>query len=87
MSMKVYETDGTHNGLNVFCPTCDMTCPYCDKEGLCRISDPMEECADFGAYYISWEDYESGFDYDRDFDDDVDETGFNPYEGGYDYDC
>lgn len=28
------------------------------------------------------EDYE-----EEDFEDDVDETGFNPYEGCYDYDC
>lgn len=101
MSMKYFETDGTRNGLNVFCPTCDMTCPYCDKEGLCRISDPLEECSDFGEYYESWEEYEEQASNDcqgdcencdrwewcQDIDDDVDETGFNPYEGAYDYDC
>lgn len=85
MSIKIFETDGTRNGLNVFCPICDTTCPYCDKDGLCRISDPLEECTDFGAYYESWEEYEDSCDYD--IDDDVDETGFNPYEGAYDYDC
>ena len=85
MSKKDFETDGTRNGLNVFCPIADMTCPYCDKDGLCHISDPLEECSDFGAYYESWEEYENSCSYD--IEDDVDEMGFNPYEGDYDYDC
>ncbi len=85
MSMKYFETDGTRNGLNVYCPICDATCPYCDENGLCRITDPLEECSDFGAYYESWEEYEGSCDCD--IDDDVDEMGFNPYEGTYDYDC
>lgn len=85
MSMKYFETDGTRNGLNVYCPICDTTCPYCDEDGRCRITDPLEECSDFGAYYESWEEYEGSCAYD--IEDDVDEMGFNPYEGAYDYDC
>lgn len=101
MSKKDFETNGTRNGLNVFCPIADMTCPYCDKDGLCHISDPLEECSDFGAYYDSWDEYDEQTSDDcpgdcescdrrewcQDIDDDVDETGFNPYEGGYNYDC
>jgi hypothetical protein len=34
------------------------------------------------------EEYEDGFeDYNRDYEPDVDECGFDPYEGCYTYDC
>ena len=34
------------------------------------------------------EEYEDDFDdYDRDYEPDVDECGFDPYEGCYTYDC
>lgn len=95
---KVFETDGTRNGKLIHCPIGDVTCPYCDKDNICHIADPLEECDDFGAYYDSWDEYEGQncpgdcescdrWDWCQDIDDDVDETGFNPFEGGYDYDC
>ena len=38
---------------------------------------------DNGIVVYSVEDADDNYDYE----DDVDETGFNPYEGCYDYDC
>lgn len=36
----------------------------------------------------NYEEYEDDWDdYDRDYEPDVDETGFDPYEGCYTYDC
>lgn len=88
MSKKDFETDGTRNGQTIHCPVGDFTCPYCDEDNVCHIADPLEECDSFGSYYASWGAYESDDPWDIDsWDDDVDETGFNPYEGGYDYDC
>ena len=93
---NTWETDGTHNGYTVFCPTCAYgDCPYCDQEGICHIANPVEECDDFGAYYESWREYEISESYnerereDEDWkpDDSDLELGFNPYMGGYDYDC
>lgn len=89
-----WETDGTHKGYTVYCPACAYgDCPYCDQKGICHIEDPVEECDDFGAYYESWEEFEASASYnereDEDWEpDDSDlELGFNPYMGGYDYDC
>lgn len=87
MAKKDWETDGTREGHKVFCPVFAYgDCPYCCENGLCHINDPVEECTDFGDFYASWEEY---FDDDSDdeYEPDVDETGFNPYEGAYDYDC
>ena len=43
----------------VICPASDFTCPYCDANGHCMMSDnPMEvwrECDDFAAYAGDWE--------------------------------
>ena len=91
MAKKDWETDGARNGYTIFCPVDAYgDCPYCDHEGICHIADPVEECDDFGAYFESWEEYENvadGLRDDEDYEPDVDETGFNPYEGAYDYDC
>ena len=53
------------------CPVYDITCPYC-KDGYCIIEDPTE-CDDYCA----------------EVDDDYDfmELGYDPYLGGYTYDC
>lgn len=32
------------------CPTCDRSCPYCDKKGMCHLAEPMEDCEDYMAY-------------------------------------
>lgn len=91
MSRKDWETDGTHNGYTVYCPSGAYgDCPYCDQENICHINDPMEECSDFGEFYEDWDEYYDNYEgneIEGDIDDDVDETGFNPYAGAYDYDC
>lgn len=79
---------GTYANQPTYCPVnCHGAhdCPYSDKNGICHIDDPQAECDDWAAFFDSWEDW---LDLDNDdVPDDVDECGFNPYEGGYDYDC
>lgn len=92
MSKKDWETDGTRNGTPVFCTVNAYgDCPYCDKVGMCHIADPIEECDDFAAFFDSWDDWEHCGDEDEEDrwlpDDEETECGFNPYMGGYDYDC
>ena len=59
MAREDWETDGTRKGYTVYCPSFAVgDCPYCDKNGICHIHDPLEECSDFGEYYESWEQYE-----------------------------
>ena len=56
---KEYQTDGLHNGQPIYCPVNAYgDCPYCDEKGICHISDPIEECTDFTAFFDSWEDWE-----------------------------
>ena len=76
MAKKDWETDGTRDGKPIYCPSDDFECPYYG-EGLCHIAEPEEECDDF--YF---DDEGEVDDYDADI-----EMGFNPYIGGYDYDC
>lgn len=33
------------------CPIYDTSCPYCDSNGYCHITNPMRECDDYFAYY------------------------------------
>ena len=59
MAKSDWETDGTRNGYTVWCPVCAYgDCPYCDQCGICHVSDALEHCDDFDAYYESWDDYE-----------------------------
>ena len=63
-----------------YCPTCAMDCPYFDPEtSECKMPE-MENCSPEGEC----DEYDY---YNEDYEDDVDETGFNPYMGCYDYDC
>lgn len=97
MSKKDWETDGTRNGDKVFCPVNAYgACPYCDQCGQCHIADPVEECDDFASFFPTWEDWVNADDVDPDAPEDfaadeiewaMDEYGYNPYIGGYDYDC
>ena len=32
-----------------YCPTYDLSCPYCTKLGKCRLENPVEECDDYYA--------------------------------------
>lgn len=31
----------------VFCPTCDISCPYFFQEGSCTLENPWDECDDY----------------------------------------
>ena len=63
-----------------YCPTCAIECPYYDpKTSECKML-AMEGCSPEGEC----DEYDY---YNEDYEDDVDETGFNPYMGCYDYDC
>lgn len=85
--------NGTFNGDYTYCPVNAYgDCPYCDQCNVCHIADPMEECDDWGCFWDSWEDWLNADDVDPDAptdfaDDAMDEVGFNPYLGEYDYDC
>lgn len=59
MSREDFESNGTHCGYPVYCPNEDITCPYIDEEGLCHISDSIEECDDFRTHWINWKHWES----------------------------
>ena len=67
MSKKDWETDGTRNGQPIYCPTnAYADCPYCDKHGICHISNPVEECDDFMSFFESWEDWDAADEFDDD---------------------
>ena len=84
---EAFETDGMRNGQPIYCPVNAYgDCPYCDQCNVCHIADPMKDCTDFGMFWESWEEYDS-YDEDWETNDSDLELGFNPYEGGYDYDC
>lgn len=56
-------------------------CP-CDHDGVCPYDAQYNRDCEYWCGEEEPEDYP-----DEDFYDDVDETGFNPYVGCYDYDC
>lgn len=62
MSMNpkvIKESNGERNGIPIYCPANAYgDCPYCGKDGICYISDPMEECSDFIDIYGSWEEWD-----------------------------
>lgn len=85
MSKKDWETDGKRNGEPIFCPVNAYDdCPYCDEFNRCHIADPIKDCDEFAYFYDSWEDWEAS---NADPEDNVDETGFDPYLGCYTEDC
>lgn len=97
MSKKDWETDGYRNGEPVYCPVNAYDdCPYCDRQGLCHIADPVADCDDFACHFETWDEWDNANNVDlnapEDFSNDeiewaMDEMGYNPYFGGYDYDC
>lgn len=30
------------------CPVCDLSCPYCTKNGYCKLENPIEDCDEWG---------------------------------------
>lgn len=89
MDKKYWETDGTRNGDPVYCPVNAYgDCPYCDQCNMCHIANPIEDCDDFGMFYLDWDEWVRTSDVFEIDEPSYDiEMGFNPYEGGYDYDC
>lgn len=93
MAKKDWETDGTRNGANIYCTVNAYgDCPYCDQMNICHIKDPIADCDDFALFFSDWEEWERADSYNPDddlFTDDYvgEEIGFNPFIGGYDYDC
>ena len=49
---------GTYNGETTYCPVnaCG-DCPYCDRNCVCHIDDPMVDCDDWACFYEDWEDW------------------------------
>ena len=49
---------GTYNGEVTYCPVnaCG-DCPYCDRDCVCHIDDPMVDCDDWACFYEDWEDW------------------------------
>ena len=36
---------------HIHCPVNGYDCPYWNKNGLCSLADPMEDCDDFAAMW------------------------------------
>ena len=49
---------GTYNGVHTYCPVNGWDCPYCDKNNVCHIDDPVEDCDDWCAFFPTWQDWE-----------------------------
>lgn len=55
----IKESNGTHKGQTVFCPVNAFgDCPYCGKNNVCYICDPMADCDDFATIFESWDYWE-----------------------------
>lgn len=49
---------GTYNEEITYCTVNAYgDCPYCDKNGICHIDDPIEDCDDFAMFFESWKDW------------------------------
>ena len=65
-------------------PRMDGAEPILYKEGTHHMQNKCELAKDL----FTEEEYEDDFDdYDRDYEPDINECGFDPYEGCYTYDC
>lgn len=51
MSKKDWETNGYIDGIPIYCPSFDITCPYCCKNGLCHLINPENECDEWFEDY------------------------------------
>ena len=56
------------NKEKIYCPVNGWDCPYWQKDGSCCLENVEEECDDFAAFWDGW-------------DDDVDESNYDPYSG------
>lgn len=60
--MVIKESNGKHNGETIYCPVNECggldPCPYCDRNNVYYIEDPMQDCDDFIYFFGSWEAWE-----------------------------
>lgn len=49
---------GTYNGQLTYCPVNGYDCPYCDKNLVCHVEDPCEDCDDWTMFWGSWEEWD-----------------------------
>lgn len=92
---------GTYNGELTYCPVNGLDCPYCDKNCVCHIDDPCEDCDDWLSMWTSWEEWEQAgesSDEKEDFSEEEIEwamehlgynpdMGYDPFAGCYTDDC
>lgn len=38
---------GEDGSMEIYCPTDDISCPYCAEKGLCTMKDPWDNCDDY----------------------------------------
>lgn len=50
---------GTYNGQHTYCPVNGWDCPYCDKNLVCHIDNPCEDCDDWSFFFPTWQDWEN----------------------------
>ena len=51
----------TYAGQPTYCTVNAIgDCPYCDKNLICHIDDPMEDCDDFSCFFDGdWDEWEA----------------------------
>ena len=83
---KDFETDGMRNGEPIYCPVNAYgDCPYCDKNLICHIADPIEDCSDFQCFWSSWEEYDDADNVDPESPTDFSEDEISFAERNYGY--
>lgn len=97
-------TKGTYDGEYTYCPVNAYgDCPYCDKNLVCHVEDPLKDCDDWTMFWSSWDEWkqidwvtEDTFAQDEiewakenyGYEESDDtEIGFDPYAGCYTDDC
>lgn len=56
----------------IYCPVNGWDCPYWKKGGECTLENVADECSDYADFWSGW-------------DDDVDESNYNPFTGQDEY--
>lgn len=49
---------GTYDGEYTYCPVnaCGA-CPYCDKNLICHVEDPVKDCDDWAMFWGDWDEW------------------------------
>lgn len=49
---------GTYRNQPTYCTVNAIgDCPYCDKNMICHIDNPVEDCDDFNTFFETWQDW------------------------------